>query len=246
MSRGEYAFGDGDVPARRLTLLAAVFEPTSRDFLAAHGIAGPPLALDLGCGPGHTTRLLAATLRPARTLGLDRSADFVDRAGRQAPPGVSFAVHDVVEAPFPGGSPAVVYARFLLAHFAGPKAAVDRWANQLAPGGRLLLEEVETIETGHPVLSEYLARLSEAMRRRGHRLDAGRLLAGVAPSSRVVINAPATGRAAAMFRMNLDAWCEDTALRDRLGPGLEELLPDQRTGVITWRLRQAVVESAGR
>jgi trans-aconitate 2-methyltransferase len=242
--RGGYAFGDGDVPARRLALLAAVFGPTSRDFLVAHGVAAPPLAVDLGCGPGHTTRLLNAVLRPERTLGLDVSADFVARAARQAPLGVSFAVHDVATAPFPCGPPALVFARFLVAHLAGAEGAVARWGAQLAPGGLLLLEEVEAIETRHRVFAEYLERLAGAMARRGQRLDAGGLLREVASESRVVAATPAAGQAAAMFRMNLDAWCEDAAVRRRLRPALEELLADGRTGVVTWRLRQAVLKAS--
>ncbi|HXQ57593.1 MAG TPA: osmotically inducible protein OsmC, partial [Actinomycetes bacterium] len=78
---GGYAFGDSALAARRLGLLAQVFEPTSRSFLtdaAAHPVGPPPeLAVDLGCGPGHTTRLLVSVLGPRRTLGLDQSAFFV-------------------------------------------------------------------------------------------------------------------------------------------------------------------------
>jgi hypothetical protein len=62
---GGYAFGDSTPAARRLALLAEVFEPTSRAFLDHVGtrLAGPPgLAVDLGCGPGHTTRLLSSVL----------------------------------------------------------------------------------------------------------------------------------------------------------------------------------------
>jgi hypothetical protein len=136
-----------------------------------------------------------------------------------------------------------VYARFLVAHLADWEGAVGGWAAQLAPGGRLLLEEVEAIDTAHPVLADYLACLRADLAGRGHRLEAGPLLARVAARSRVSSAEPAAGRAAAMFRMNLDAWCRDQAVHDRLAPGLEALLDDDRTGVITWRLRQAVLEA---
>jgi len=90
---GGYAFGDSALAARRLALLAEVFEPTSRSFLAHVGaqLAGPPpqLAVDLGCGPGHTTRLLCSVLRPGHVLGLDQSASFVALAAGDAPPGAS-------------------------------------------------------------------------------------------------------------------------------------------------------------
>lgn len=241
MSRGSYAFGEGAVSARRLALLADVFGPTSRAFLARDGIDAPRLALDLGCGPGHTTRLVAETLRPERTVGLDSSADFVARAREDAPPGVSFAVADVVAGRFPAGAADVAYARFLVTHLTEPDAAIARWVAQLAPGGRLLLEDNEAIETAHPVFEEYIARIGDRLARQGQSLFPGRALAGLASESRVATCAPPAARAAEMFRLNLPSWCQDAEVRERLGAGLERLMTDERTGLITWRLRQAVV-----
>jgi SAM-dependent methyltransferase len=246
VSRGGYAFGDGDAPARRLALLAEVFGPTSREFLAREGPPRPRLALDLGCGPGHTTRLIAETLRPPRTLGLDISPDFVARASGEAPPGVAFAVHDVIGRPFPEGPPDLAYARLLVAHLADPEAAVAGWAAQLAPGGALLIEDTEAIETDQPVFVEYLDLVAQRLRTGGHSLYPGRLLAAVADSSRLATAGPTAGLAAAMFRLNLDSWCDDPDVHGRLARGLEELFGDPRTGVITWRLRQAVLRESRR
>jgi SAM-dependent methyltransferase len=246
VSRGRYAFGDGDVPARRLALLAEVFDPTSREFLFREAPPGPGLALDLGCGPGHTTRLIARTLAPRRTLGLDVSADFVARAAAEAPPGVAFAVHDVAGSPFPEGPPDLVYARLLVAHLVDPEAAIAAWAAQLARDGALLIEDTEAIDTAHPVLAEYVARVAERLDARGHRLYPGPLLGALADSSRLATVSPAAGRAAAMFRLNLDSWCDDPDLHGRLARGLEDLGDDPRTGVIAWRVRQAVIRQASR
>jgi trans-aconitate 2-methyltransferase len=234
------------VPARRLALVAEVFGPTSREFVLREGPPDRPLAIDLGCGPGHTTRLLAEALRPRRTLGLDLSTDFVARAVREAPPSVAYAVHDAVERPFPEGPADVVYARLLVAHLVEPEAAVARWAAQLAPGGALLIEDTDAIETEQPVFVDYLARIAERMDARGQRLYPGRLLAGLADSSRLAAASPTAGLAAAMFRLNLDSWCDDTAVHGRLARGLETLLDDRRTGVITWRVRQAVLRPTPR
>lgn len=246
MSRGGYAFGDGDVPARRLALLAEVFDPTSREFLLREARVGLALALDLGCGPGHTTRLIARTLRPRRTLGLDLSPDFVARAAGEDAPGVAFAVHDVVSSPFPEDRPDLVYARLVVAHLAEPEAAVAGWTAQLGPGGALLIEDTDAIDTGQPVFTEYLGRIEERLEARGHRLYPGPLLARLADSSRLAAASPAAGRAAAMFRLNLDSWCDDPTVHGRMARGLEELFDDPRTGVITWRVRQAVLRQTSR
>jgi trans-aconitate 2-methyltransferase len=246
VSRGRYAFGDGDAPARRLGLLAEVFDPTSREFLVREAPPAPGLALDLGCGPGYTTRLMARALGPRRTLGLDVSADFVARAARQAPPGVAFAVHDVANRPFPEGPPDLVYARLLVAHLVDPEAAIAAWTTQLAPGGVLLVEDTEGIDTAEPVLDEYVARVADRLEARGHRLYPGTLLGALASSSRLATVSPVTSRAAAMFRLNLDSWCDDPVVHGRLARGLEHLFDDARTHVITWRVRQAVIRPASR
>jgi SAM-dependent methyltransferase len=247
VARAEYAFGDGDVAARRLALLADVFAPTSRAFLLREAPRRPALALDLGCGPGYTTRLIAETLRPGRTVGLDISDDFATRATAAATPdGVSFAVHDVVAAPLPEPAPDLVYARYLVTHVADPEAAIGRWAAQLAPGGRLLLEDTEAMLTDHPVFGEYIERVDERLAVRGHQLMAGPLLARVATRSALAVAAPPAGQVAAMFRLNLESWCDDEAVRRRLGAALETLTADPTPGVVTWRLRQAVVEPAAR
>jgi len=141
---GGYAFGDSALAARRLALLAEVFEPTSRAFLAHVGahLSGPPpeLAVDLGCGPGHTTRLLVSVLGPRRVLGLDQSASFVALAAADAPPGAEFAVHDVTAVPFPCPPAGLLSCRFLLGHLPDPAAALAAW-RRVAPEGRLVLFE---------------------------------------------------------------------------------------------------------
>jgi trans-aconitate methyltransferase len=132
---GGYAFGDTAPAARRLGLLADVFEQTSRAFLTRVAGRSPRLAVDLGCGPGHTTRLLAAVLWPRRTIGLDQSASFVTLAAAGAPPEVEFAVHDVTVVPFPCRPADLVFCRFLLSHLADPPGLARRHdrAAPLAP-----------------------------------------------------------------------------------------------------------------
>jgi SAM-dependent methyltransferase len=153
---GGYAFGDSEPAARRLGLLADVFEPPSRAFLTRFAAEPVDLAVDLGCGPGHSTRLVASVLGARRTLGLDQSASFVALAEADAPPGVEFAVHDVTVVPFPASAAGLVYGRFLLTHLHDPPAALAAWATQLAPGGLLLADEVERIHTSQPALRRYL------------------------------------------------------------------------------------------
>jgi trans-aconitate 2-methyltransferase len=256
---GGYAFGDSAPAARRLALLADMFEPPSRELLER--FAGVPLdlAVDLGCGPGHTTRLVASVLGARRTLGLDQSRPFVGLAAAGAPPGVSFAVHDVTLVPFPASAAGLVYGRFLLTHLPGPPAALAAWATQLAPGGLLLVEEVERIHTTQPALRRYLDTAAALLAARGHRLEIGGALHRLPDPpglhrrlDRVARLSPPAATAAAMFAQNLAVWrgqavssgvATDAGL-DRLADGLAAVAAGTAEGTIAWELRQLAFQRA--
>jgi SAM-dependent methyltransferase len=245
---------------RRLELWAEMFAPASRSFLAS-APCEPDLALDLGCASGHTTRLLAETLRPRACVGMDTSAAHLEVARTAAIDGVRFVEHDAARVPFPTGPADVVYSRFLLPHLPEPLAAVRRWASQLRPGGRILLDEVEGIrgdqhDTG-PV-HRYL-EIADALqeRRGGHQQEAGAMLATATFSAplRVVSNRLAELRppariVAPIFLLSLRAWRRDPSMAnrapelDRLQSELEDMAATTGPAPIVWHLRQVALECA--
>ena len=125
--------------ATRLRLLHRAFGPTSRSLLEELRSRGPfETALDLGCGPGCTTGLLAEVLRPRRLLGIDVSETFL-RFGRRQVPDAEFVAHDLRIAPYPGAPAAMLYARYVLGHLGDLGRWFRTWTDQLAPGGRLVI-----------------------------------------------------------------------------------------------------------
>lgn len=160
---GRYTYGDSDLAAERLERVAAMFEPTSSSFITEAVGEPPDLAVDLGCGPGLTTGLLHRVTGAARTVGLDRSGAFLDRAREDAPKEVSFQEHDVQVIPFPTGLADVISCRLLLAHLPEPANVVARWTTQLRPGGSLLLDEPEVVETDQPIFVNYLDQVARAV-----------------------------------------------------------------------------------
>jgi trans-aconitate 2-methyltransferase len=259
-----YAFGDSALAARRLGVLAELFEPSSRAFLERFADPPPGLAVDLGCGPGHTTRLLAAVLGPRRTLGLDQSASFVAMAAAGQPagelPAVGFAVHDVTQVPFPCPPADLVYGRFLLSHLPDPAAALASWATQLAPGGLLLVDEVERIQTDQPALRGYLETTTALLASRGHTMEVGRRVLRRLPDppglvgrdDRIVGLALPTARVGEMFAQNLGVWRDDAARAgvaagaalDRLAADLAAVAAGEVDGSISWELRQLAFRRA--
>jgi SAM-dependent methyltransferase len=253
VSATRYTYGDSEFAAERLDLVARVFEPTSRRFLERCGAHEPRLAVDLGCGPGNTTGLIAEVLHPLRTVGLDRSGPFLERARRDALPGVTFVEHDVLETPFPIGPADVVSCRLLLSHLPDRAAAVARWATQLAPGGLLLLDEIEEVRSDEPAFMTYLALAQEVVARAGGRLLVGADLAAMPdpPRTERVVDDVVTldispADAARIFGMNLAVLVErgEVDPRPDLAGDLTEIERSDEAAETVWRMRQLAFRRA--
>jgi trans-aconitate 2-methyltransferase len=255
--RESYAFGDTAVASRRLDVLASVFGPTSRALLSGLPSAPRRVVLDLGCGPGHTTAMLADAFPEAEVIGIDASAAFVAEATATATDRCTYRVADVTRPPLPGAPADLIYARFLVVHLPDPRAALARWAGQLFPGGVLVVEEPERIDTDDRDFRRYLELASVVVGARGGDLYAGRLLADapVPPSTDLVLrrctplDVPA-GRAATIFSLNLATWADDPSVAAVAGPHetaalaerLQRRTTDRSTGVIGWWMRQLVLQ----
>jgi SAM-dependent methyltransferase len=254
-----YAFGDSDVAGDRLEVVARVFERPTRAFLERVDIDPPDLVVDLGCGPGYTTRLLTEVLKPSHTVGLDLSSGFVERATREAPSGVSFRVHDGTEVPFPVGPADLLFCRYLLCHLEDPFGVMTRWATQLRPGGLLLVEEAESITSDVDVFGRYVELQKETLGSQSNDLFIGPRLAGEAPpaglSKRASVRAEhevPTPDVATMFAMNFVTWSQHPFVKKRLGTEgtrsmqseLDRLRSGTPSGQNVWQLRQMLYEKA--
>jgi len=257
-----YQFTDSDLAARRLEYLAAVFEASTRQFLAAASIGSPELVIDLGCGPGHTTHLLAQVTGSPRVVGLDSSSSFLAAARKTATDLVQFRHCDVTGVPFPVGPADLMYCRFLLTHLPEPLSVMAKWASQLVPGGRLLVDEVDWIRTQSSLFSKYLDIVDRMLASKSQGLYTGSELHAAAipgllltrSEVRQAIVPPA--QAATMFHMNIQSWKHQDFVRRNYSveqiAALEAQLRDVReqsatTESVTWGLRQIVytAQSAG-
>jgi len=250
-----YAFGDDDTAAERLRMLAYIFAPEIKSFLGRVP-PDPGLVIDLGCGPGFTTRLIAETLNARKTVGLDTSQPFLDLAGRQQANGVAFIEHDVTRAPFPTGAADVLFCHLLLPHLADPAAVLRTWASQLRPAGLLLVDEVSDIQTANSTFRAYLDAAERLLQGIGGDLYVGRRVErlGRVPglrrlSSRLVKHPVATAACARMFRLNLNAWGPNphAELSDQeradLATELDHLATSTATTDIHWQMRQVTFKA---
>lgn len=213
MGTDVYTFGASDTAGQRLALLAEVYQPSARELLRRWAPPEVGHAVDLGCGPGHTTRMLHRLTGATRTTGVERSPEYVAAFRAAAPEGVTVVEHDVTDHPLPVEAADVVYARFLLTHLADPAAAVRGWAGLLRPGGRLLLQETSGLVSREPCLGRYYELVAELQHHHGQELDIGARLGGLAAGTGLVVEHEGTrevlarpAEMAALHVLNLRTW----------------------------------------
>jgi trans-aconitate 2-methyltransferase len=253
-----YLFKDTARAARRLQVLAEVFALSSQPFIQEAVSTIPQLVLDLGCGPGYTTRLLADTTRCVRAIGLDNSAHFIALAARDAPEPIAFVCHDITKTPFPTEPGDLIFCRMLLTHLRDPQSVIELWGTQLRPQGLLLLEEVEWIQTENALFRTYLGIVAAMLEQQANQLYIGSLLDKQQVSNGLrrrlswVHHLPvSTMQAATMFNMNIQSWKShpfiqefyDANLIDKLEYDLKELAETSTAeGEILWGMRQIAYE----
>ena len=235
-----YTFGDVELAARRLARLAEVFEPSLVNFVTRVVEAGELprrtglRVLDLGCGPGWTTRALVRLLSPCSATGVDGSERFLEEARtHSSDSSIGYQLGDVTAIDFAPLAADVVYSRFLLTHLPDPAAALSRWADGLQPGGRMLLQETAVLDSGHPALRRYYELVDILQRRHGQSLHIGCELPTLVDRLRyrvvTFVETPISVSASSMAElhaMNIQTWRHDTAAHDFDRNEVERLTSD--------------------
>ncbi len=258
-----YTFGDTDLAAQRLALLGRVFEPGSARLFESLGAIPGPLGVDLGCGVGHTTRLLAERTQVERIVGLDQSKKLLEAAARRyANDRVWFTDCDITQPPFPVAPASILYSRFLLTHLRDPASVIASWAKAAQPGARLVLEETASMRGEDPAFSRYYALVERMQAHYGQRMYIGLELARIAReagSAWTVEHAevapfelPATDMAR-LHVMNLRTWSHDPFARahyaeaelNELASDLDEIaLGEARAAPVAVGMGQVVLRRA--
>lgn len=127
-----------------------------RDLVAAIPRDEVRTAVDLGCGPGNSTEVLAARYPAATVRGLDSSDDMV-RAARARLPDIPFDLADIADwrAPSPVD---VILANASLQWLPDHAALYPRLVVQLAEGGCLAVQTPDNLaEPAHRIAREAAA-----------------------------------------------------------------------------------------
>ena len=129
----------------------------------------PPVAglrcLDLGCGEGHNTRLLAD--RGAEVVALDIAQAFIEAAAGKSPPEIRYVLGDGAILPFPAESFDGVTAFMSLMDVGDPERTLSEMARVLRPSGFAQFSVV------HPTTSTPIRRWVDDASGRRHALAIG-------------------------------------------------------------------------
>ena len=192
-----YAIRGGTEGARRLDLLAEVMAPTTNALLDAAGVEAGMSCIDVGCGVGHVSRVLAARVGPrGHVVGVDFDPVKLDEARARSAglDNVEFRQADVT-AWSESASYDVLYGRFIVSHLPGRAALVARFFESLRTPGLLILEDIDFTgafcDPPSPAFARYCDLYTRLIDRRGGDANAGSTL----------------------YRMCLDAGVRDPNLR---------------------------------
>jgi ubiquinone/menaquinone biosynthesis C-methylase UbiE len=114
-------------------------EPFSRVLLEGAEARTGEHVIDIGCGTGGTTAVLARAVGPTgHVLGLDISETLIEAARSHRVDNATFVVGDAASHPFRRQAYELVFSRFGVMFFGDPVAAFANFRRALKPGGRLV------------------------------------------------------------------------------------------------------------
>ena len=126
------------------------------DLLAHVPNRAPRLVVDLGCGPGNSTALLAARWPQAQLMGLDGDAAMLERA-RRTHPAVTWVQGDIAQWQ-PETPPEVIVSNAALHWLDNHAAVLPRLLSLLPDGGTLAVQMPANFTEPSHVLMRAVAR----------------------------------------------------------------------------------------
>jgi ubiquinone/menaquinone biosynthesis C-methylase UbiE len=140
-----YVCGHSPHELSRLTLQGAFFEDITRRALERAGIGSGMRVLDIGCGSGDLSLLVAALVgEQGRVVGIDRAPEAIAAAtARAAAQGVHQVAFEVAEIDAALDEPLfdMLVGRFVLMHQRDPATMLRAASRHVRPGGVVLLIE---------------------------------------------------------------------------------------------------------
>lgn len=173
----------------RLRVQAEALAADAAIMLERVGVASGWRCLDLGCGPGGITAMLADKVGPSgRVVGVDADPVFLEHARTQAlsaeRANVEFVAADAYDTKLPGGAFDLVHVRFLASTAGEPERLFREAARTARPGGWVAFQEPDISSLrcfpAHPAWDRLRDAIAEAFVRVGGDVELGQRLYSLA------------------------------------------------------------------
>ena len=177
-----YVLGHSNREIQRLQRQAEMLRPITERLLVSAGVESGMRVLDIGCGPGDVSMLIADRVGPTgHVIGIDPSAEAIDAARlRWVEPGrsnVEFLV-DRVDTYDPSTTFDAAVCRYVLIHQVDPSGFLRSMRRLVRPGGVIALHEMDIARGIQsyprvPQLHEIYDAVFSALLRAGTAFDVG-------------------------------------------------------------------------
>lgn len=136
----EYCYSVGDKGQESLGILEKGFNEQTEYFLRRHGVGPGMRVLDIGCGLGFMTQIIANIVGEiGKVIAIDNNENQVNAARGRTPDNlkniIEYKTCDVYDIESLGQDFDVVYCRFVLHHVQKPLYAIKQIEKVLKPGG---------------------------------------------------------------------------------------------------------------
>jgi SAM-dependent methyltransferase len=183
----DYVIRGGEEGRARLSVIGEALAASTAALLESADLGAGMRCLDLGCGGGDVTLMMARAVGPGgHVVGIDMDAVKVRLAQQDA------RNHGLGHVEFRTGDAAaldanseydLVYARLLLTHLNDPEATLRRMIAAVEPGGVVVVEDLEHSAVFAypkcPALDRYVGLYNDLACRRGGDPDIGPKLPGL-------------------------------------------------------------------
>lgn len=142
----DYILGNLDSEIERLEIQAVLFEPLTRQTLLNAGLKKSMRCMDVGCGSGSVSRLMAKMVgKKGRVVGMDMDDKYLQYCRSVSTQSKMKFVHDNICESRLDSKEAfdIVYSRFMFQHLKDAKEAVRSMKRLAKRGGVVMIQELD-------------------------------------------------------------------------------------------------------
>jgi ubiquinone/menaquinone biosynthesis C-methylase UbiE len=144
---GRYILGNRDSEITRLEMQATLFEPLTKQTLLNAGLKEGMRCIDIGCGTGSVTRLMANLVgKTGRVVGVDIDNRYLQYCNRNinSRQNIEFVHDDICKSQLDSEERFdIVYSRFMFHHLTDRREAVRSMKRLTKKGGIIMIQDLD-------------------------------------------------------------------------------------------------------